>query len=144
MLWIDADAVIVDDRTDLADELDPGDLMAMVAHVTPEGDDPIPNCGVWFLRNDPTVRTLLDDVWACEHHTDHKWWENAAVLECHGYGLTPRVHLEAPTPLWHRTRLLGTEWNSVPIDPNDAPRIVHFPGMSQAERITGMRAAVGA
>jgi len=140
-LWLDADTVVVDDRWDIADELDPDDLIGMVAHTTPEGEDPIPNCGVWFLRRDPAVLRLLDDVWASERHVHHKWWENAAVLESLGYELAPKVRLVAPTELWHRVRLLDTAWNSVPVDMAAAPRIVHFAGMSQSERLAGMQAA---
>jgi hypothetical protein len=139
-LWFDADMVVVDDSQDIAAELAPDDVMGMAAHVTPEGTDPIPNCGVWLLRNDPAVLELLDQVWDSDHLVDHKWWENAGVLEALGYELTPLVRLVAPSRLWYRSRFLGNEWNSVPVDPADTPRIVHFAGMSQAERLEGMRA----
>lgn len=144
VLWIDADAVVLDDTRDITDDLEPGDLMGLVAHVTPEGDDPIPNSGVWLLRNDPAVIDFLDEVWDCTGFIDHKWWENAAVLQLLGYQLQPRVRLEDPAPLWFRTRLLSTEWNSVPPDPHPSPRIVHFAGMSHEERLHGIRQALGA
>jgi galactosyl transferase GMA12/MNN10 family len=142
VLWIDADAAIVDDSRDIADELEPDDLMGMVAHVTPEGDDPIPNCGVWLLRRDPEVLEFLDVVWGSVRYIDHKWWENAAVLVALGYRLEPRVRRDRPTPLCLRTRLVPKAWNSVPIDPSAHPRIVHFPGMPLDERAAGLRDAV--
>lgn len=142
VLWIDADAVIVDSSLDIADVLGPDDLMGMTAHVTPEGDVPIPNCGVWLVRSDPATLDFLDAVWDSTAYIDHKWWENAAVLVTLGYGLEPRVHLERPAPLWFRTRLLSSEWNSVPVDPSPTPRIVHFPGMTHEERLVGIHDAI--
>jgi len=136
VLWVDADAVIVDCRRDISDDLHPQDLMGLAAHVTPEGDDPIPNAGVWFLRRDPAIVELLEGVWSAETFIDHKWWENAAVLTLLGYRLEPRVALDQPAPLWFRTRLLSNEWNSIAADPSPTPRIVHFPGMTHQERLT--------
>ena len=63
------------------------------------------------------------------------------VYDFLGYELTPLVRLVDPSPLWHRSRFVGNEWNSVPVDPAGNPRIVHFAGLSQAERLEGMRAA---
>ena len=142
VLWIDADAAVVDLSADIADRLGPDDLMGMVAHITPESPDPIPNCGVWVLRSGPGTDRLLADVWDATRFTDHKWWENAAVMEMLGYSLDPEVRLIRPTSLHGRTCFLGTEWNSVPVDPSPAPRIVHFPGMPLEERIAGLDAAV--
>ncbi len=139
VLWIDADAVIVDDTLDIADALRPDHLMGLAAHVTPEGEDPIPNCGVWLIRKDATVTEFLDAVWDSTQFIDHKWWENAAVLTLLGFELQPKVRLVRPTPMWPRVRLLSTAWNSVPADPSPAPRIVHFAGMSHEERLTGIR-----
>jgi hypothetical protein len=140
--WIDADAVAVDCSRDIADELQVRDVMAMAAHVTPEGEDPIPNCGVWFLRKCPEVFELLEAAWNSTRYVDHKWWENAAVLNLLGYQLEPKVVLREPAPLWFRTRLLSCEWNSVPIDPSPSPRIMHFAGMTQEERLVEIHRAL--
>jgi hypothetical protein len=142
VLWIDADAVIVDATDDITDALRPDDLMGLAAHITPEGVDPIPNCGVWLIRKDATISEFLDSVWQSTEFVEHKWWENAAVLKLLGYALEPQVRLVRPTPMWYRARLLSNEWNSVPIDPSPAPRIVHFAGMSHDERLTGIRQAL--
>jgi hypothetical protein len=144
VLWIDADAAIVDPSQDIADELDQHCLMAMTAHETPEGDDPIPNSGVWLLRSDPLTFDFLDTVWQSTEYLNHKWWENAAALAALGYQLEPRIRLTEPTQAWHRTRLLSNQWNSIPIDPADAPRIVHFPGMRLDERLDRLGEAVEA
>lgn len=143
VLWIDADAVVVDGTDDITDELRPDDLMGLSAHVTPEGEDPIPNCGVWLIRKNAATTEFLDAVWDSTRFIDHKWWENAAVLTLLGYELEPKVRLLRPTPMWFRARLLSTAWNSVPADPSPAPRIVHFAGLSHEERLTGIRSVLG-
>jgi hypothetical protein len=51
------------------------DLMGMVAHTTPESDDPIPNCGVWPVRSHGMTRKFLDDVWRSTAYIAHKGWE---------------------------------------------------------------------
>ena len=49
VVWIDADAAIVDGSRDIADLMGPKQI-AMVAHATPEGDH-IPNTGILALRS---------------------------------------------------------------------------------------------
>ncbi len=142
VLWIDADAVVVDASLDIADRLGPHDLMGMVAHVTTESIDPVPNCGVWILRADDRIGKLLDQVWDATQYVDHKWWENAAVMDRLGYELEPDVRLVRPTPMFARTRFLSNEWNSIPADPADSPRIAHFPGDSLDDRLQKMESAV--
>jgi hypothetical protein len=143
VLWIDADAVVVDSTDDITDSLSPDDLMALAAHVTPEGENPIPNSGVWLVRKDATITEFLDAVWDSTQFIDHKWWENAAVLTQLGYELAPKVRLIRPTPMWSRVRFLSTSWNSFPADPSPAPRIVHFAGMTHEERLIGIRKLLG-
>jgi hypothetical protein len=137
-LWIDADALVVDDSLDVASAVGDTALMGWCAHRTPEGDDPIPNTGVWFLRSDKEILRLLSDVWSRTAYVNHKWWENAAILDAVGYALEPRVHLLHPAPIWSKTTFLAAEWNSVPVDPSPTPRIVHFPGMSQQDRVAAI------
>ena len=139
VLWIDADAAIVDGSVDVLDSLDPGSLMALVAHNTNEGDDPIPNAGVWLLRRDWKTQRFLARVWRSTGYLHHKWWENAAILELLGYELDPKVRLVRPAPMYFRTTFLGTEWNSIPLDSSPAPRICHFPAEPLAQRLTGLR-----
>lgn len=143
VLWIDADAAVTDMSADIADLLGPHDLMGLVAHTTSEGDDPIPNCGVWLLRSHRATRRFLNQVWGSTGYVEHRWWENAAVLDLLGYELEPRVRLAAPSRMLRRTTLLATEWNSIPADPAPRPRIVHFPGLPLDERRAGLEAALG-
>lgn len=141
VLWVDADAAVVDASADIAEMLGKRDLMALVAHATSEGDDPIPNCGVWLLRKHRMTRRFLGDVWASTEYIDHKWWENAAVLKVLGFELEPKVHLAAPTAMYEHTAFLPVEWNSISVDASPNPRIVHFAGQPFDDRLTGLQAA---
>ena len=142
VLWIDADAAITDVSVDIADMLSEQDLMGLVAHVTPESRDPIPNSGVWILRSDPMIQEFLGEVWEATEYVDHKWWENAAELDRLGYQLEPEVCLDHPTAMSGRTRYLPTEWNCISADQAPRSRIVHFPGRPLPERLAGLVAAV--
>lgn len=141
VLWIDADAAVIDPLIDVATLLDRRELMGLVTHATPEGDDRIPNCGVWLLRRHRKTRRFLEDVWGATAYIDHKWWENAAVLDLLGYELEPSVRLVRSTPMYSLTRFLPTEWNSISVDPSPTPRIVHFAGLALGDRLAGLRAA---
>lgn len=142
VLWIDADAAIVDASRDISDQLGGRDVMGMVAHRTPESSDPIPNCGVWVIRAHRMSGRLLANAWKQTQYINHKWWENAAVMDQLGYELDPEVRLANPTRLYRHTRFLSNEWNSVSIDPAISPRIVHFPGLPLAERLMRLEAAI--
>jgi hypothetical protein len=142
VLWIDADAAIVDSSIDIADLLGERDLMGLVAKHNPECDDRIPNSGIWLLRTHRKTMRFLGDVWRSTEFIDHKWWENAAVMSQLGYELVPQIRLASPKPMYHRTRFLATEWNSTPGDPSPAPRIVHFPGAPLSDRLSGLEVAV--
>jgi len=133
VVWVDADAAIVDARFDIADELAPDDLMGVVAH---EYDDQvIPNCGVWVLRKDDDVARFVERLWNKTEFLDHRWWENAAFLDELGYSVDPRVDLVQPTPMLGRTRFIDRSWNSIRVDEAVHPRINHYPGKSQAHRL---------
>ena len=133
VLWIDADAAIVDPTLDIADELQRRDLMGMVAH---EYDGQVvPNCGVWVLRRHRLVRRWLHGVWNRVEYLDHQWWENAAVIDELGYRVEPTVELVRRTRMRARTRYLDRSWNSIEIDPAPHPKINHYPGRSQEYRL---------
>jgi galactosyl transferase GMA12/MNN10 family len=110
-LWIDADAVILDDSVDLTSEVAPDAYQALVRHVTNDGD--VPNTGVWFLRGQ-RGRDLLDAVWRREEYSTHKWWENAAVMDLLGYSLDYPVQALHETPWVTGTHWLSPKWNAIP------------------------------
>ena len=133
VLWVDADAAIVDPTDDIADALGHRDLMALVAH---EYDDQIiPNCGVWVLRPHRAVRRFLERIWMHTEYLDHQWWENAALLVELGYRIEPRVEIARRSRMRQRVRLLDGSWNSIGEDRAANPRINHYPGRSREHRL---------
>lgn len=140
VLWIDADAAVVDPTDDIADALEDRDAMALVAH---EYDGQIvPNCGVWVLRRDRAVRRILEKVWTHTEYLNHEWWENAALLVELGYRIEPRVEIARRSRMRQRVRFLDGSWNSIGVDPAAHPRINHYPGRSREHRLTHLSADV--
>ena len=159
VLWIDADAVIVDRSRDIADELAPDRFLGLVRH----GE--VPNTGVMLLRAGHRARDLLDRTWNATRLIDHPWWENAALLDALGYdlpsalepGLRGRAHrlaarlpgrgprrfaLAGPSPFADGTQFLPLEWNSVYLHQAERPRVVHCLGVPVAQRMRDMQAAL--
>lgn len=141
VVWVDADAAVLDSAPDITGELATGQFLGLVEHTLP--DARVPNTGVMVLRGGATARRFLRAVWASEALVHHRWWENAAVLELLGYRLAPTVRPSRPTRWRLRTRLLDRAWNSIPADPAPEPHVVHFPGLPLAERLTRLRAWAG-
>lgn len=138
VFWVDSDAVIVDDSVDVAGEIGWRPLH-LVVHDTRDGR--IPNLGVFVARGNSPTRALLRRLWERRAFTHHRWWENAALLDLTGHlpGGHPVRGALAPWRLAVGT--LDKRWNSIPADPAPAPRIAHFPGMTNEQRITAMRVA---
>lgn len=103
VLWLDADAVFVDARVDLAEALVEGCDLYLVEHRWGEPVQAMPNGGFMLFRSTPWSRSFLDRMWACDHHAYHPWSENAALVELLGYELEP-VRLVRPTEDLERVR----------------------------------------
>ena len=132
VVWIDADAMIVDGRLDIGDELAADRLMALATHRI--GSTAMPNTGVWVLRGGDEAVALLDRIWEQDDLVDHRWWENSAVCRLLGYDLDP-VHLHHPTALLtERTQDLAPGWNSVHGARVPHARISHYPGYAVRTR----------
>lgn len=140
VVWIDADAAVVDHGTDIADELPARALLGMVAHEV-DGQR-IPNCGVWVLRRHRRVARFLEAVWRQTEFLEHRWWENAAVLHLLGYEVDPAVELRRPARLLRRVHFLDPSWNSMELHPSPHPRINHYPGRPLDYRLEHLRADV--
>ena len=157
VLWIDADAVIVDGSEDIAASFEAERSLALVRH----GEQQVPNTGVMLLRADDRARELLERTWEAKRFVNHPWWENAALLDALGYdlpdaldsglrarlaravGRRPRpVRKARPSPFDGAVQFLPLEWNSVYLDRAEAPRIVHCVGVPVEQRSRDMRAAL--
>ena len=145
-LWIDADAVIVDGRDDIAAELDDDKQFGLVRH----GD--VPNTGVMLWRSGEYARSLLDATWANTRYLEHPWWENAALLDALGYDVPRFGRLERvlrrrrrpPRPSrWSAgVQFLAPEWNWSYLARVPEPRIVHCVGVPVEQRLRDMQAAL--
>lgn len=132
--WIDADAVVVDGRADLTREATHRQPFAVVTHRY-DGLT-VPNLGVIALRRSRVTLRTLEQLWRMTQYAEHKWWENAAMLELLGFDVDrPTADSRRFRPLSLRVRELDVAWNSIDLDPSPAPCIVHFPGTAHAERV---------
>ncbi|HZQ26961.1 MAG TPA: hypothetical protein VFA94_04600 [Acidimicrobiales bacterium] len=142
VVWVDADAVVVDGRDDMAAAVRPWQDLGLVTHRY--GGLEVPNFGVFVLRASRWSRRLVDRLWQDRRYVDHPWWENAALLDILGYDVgDPRPATRRRTVDSLRVGRLDLSWNSIPLDPAPRPRICHFPGMEHGDRLALMRAALG-
>jgi hypothetical protein len=133
VVWVDADAIVVDDAPDIESDLQPRKFLHMVEHRLRTGR--LPNAGVLALRGGPLSMRFLDRVWAQRQYVNHKWWENAAILQLLGYRDRDGVRASVPSPWRLGFGLLDNAWNSIPLDPSPRPYIRHYPGIPLPERM---------
>ena len=133
VIWIDADAIICDPTRDIRKALDPNYSMHLVPHPFKEKDRTVVNTGVWVCRKDPIVFKLLDEVWNHTEFIDHKWWEQAALMDLLGFDVrtlmpngVPVCTFRGPTPYSHLVQYLNEEWNCIPYRPVNNPVIKHY------------------
>lgn len=140
VVWVDADAVIVDPSGDIFEGAGRMRPCRLVVHHY-DGLE-IPNMGVIALISTGWTKRFIERLWASERYVDHKWWENAAALELLGYDVeAPRRDSRRRTAASYRVGELDLSWNSISLDASPRPRIAHFPGMSQADRLAEMENA---
>jgi glycosyl transferase family (putative galactosyltransferase) len=153
VVWIDADAVIVDGSGDIADELEPEKQFGLVEHH--RGEERIPNTGVMVWRSGDFAHELLAKVWSATRFIDHPWWENAALVDALGYDVPRFSRLERLLPGRPRpcrparpsrylagTQFLAPQWNWAYLSRVENPRIVHCVGVPVEQRLADMRAAL--
>lgn len=140
VVWIDSDIFIRDWSEDLP-ALPDGALIGLVEHVDPPEWGRIPNCGMLVLRGGPETIAFLDEVWAKSEYADHRWWEQAAVMELLGYPTTDFPTASTQPSRWRdRVAYLEPKWNVLHAWPwPDDPRMLHLAGMPNAERRFLMR-----
>jgi hypothetical protein len=133
VVWIDADAIVVDLDSDVASHgRCPVDLVTHVIRGIR-----LPNAGVCVWRRSRAADVLLDQMWAQRELVEHRWWENAALLAV--LGGDPDLGLVSTRSRWRAARTIGRldpRWNSVPGVAEVAdPGIVHLAGWPDDERI---------
>ena len=140
VVWLDADAIVVDFERNIADELRPDKDLYLVEHRGALIDQAIPNTGVLMLHAGAWARELLSAVWACADLADHPWREQAALMRLLGYNIEPGNARPERRTYWHgRTQFLHTEWNNLPhLMPAATAVINHYAGQPFDERRCGM------
>ena len=146
VMWIDSDAVIVNESVDLASECRWRKHLYLVEHRHAPTGEVTANAGVMMFRAGRWAQHLLEAIWAQEDLITHRWWENAALMRLLGYRIDPQ-----PAGPEHRTRwlrhvhFLDVAWNSMPHwDASPTPRIVHYASLPLEERRQRMLADVAA
>jgi SAM-dependent methyltransferase len=139
VVWVDADAAVVDPRTDVRGLVDQRQYIALVAHEY--AGQWFPNLGVFVVRSCPGARRLIDELWGMEQYRDHKWWENAAFLDLLGFEFEEEpIRKVRTTELDRHVHWLGTEWNSIALDPSPRPIVSHYPAKTQNDRLAALAA----
>lgn len=138
VLWLDADVVVARGDRDIASELPDDRFMAMVEHTV--GGKANPNTGVMVIRSGAEARRFFQEVWDKTEYLNHRWWEQAAVMDLLGYD--PDTGEQVRGSEWsNRIHWLGKEWNSIRDDPAREARIRHWPGFTVTRRFAEMAIA---
>jgi hypothetical protein len=112
VLWIDADAIILDDSVDPASLLEEGHYQALVRYRWNE--EQCACTGVWLLKNVEKAVAFLDAVWnGGDGYLRLHPWEQAAAMRLLGYSVDPDRFI-APTEWTNGTLWLGNEWDTIP------------------------------
>jgi hypothetical protein len=112
VLWIDADAIILDDSVDPASLLEEGHYQALVKYRWNEEECAC--TGVWLLRNVEKAVSFLDAVWnSGDGYLRIHPWEQAAAMRLLGYSVDPDRFVAA-TEWTNGTLWLADEWDTIP------------------------------
>lgn len=125
ILWLDADAMILNHEIKLED------IIKEVMDQNPEADFIISrdsynneNMGVFFIRQTSNTVNLLKDMWAQEDIINHQWWENAAFM---------RVYKKYNPTFIHHKKI-----NIYPNEYETGDFILHFAGGNKLGRLYSM------
>lgn len=138
VLWIDADAIIVDSTVDIEAEVPGRAFQAFV--VMNCGAGPTPCLGVWALRSSARAERFLDALWEQNDLTGHKWWEQAAAMRLLGWTIDPPLVKERTTEWDAGSFELAPEWDVIPkFAGTYRARIRHYGADTTRRRLIEMR-----
>jgi hypothetical protein len=127
VLWMDSDAIVVDPGSDPRSQYGAKGLpWQWVVHRY--GGDSFPNMGVLLLRRHDAVLELLEQMWRRTEFIDHKWWENAAVLDLIGYATEEPIRKVRPSVHDSIIAELPQRWNVIPQAGGADIAVAHFAG----------------
>jgi hypothetical protein len=139
VLWVDADAVVVDPRPDVRDCILPTKHLYLVRHWI--NGRFVPNTGVMLLRNCDWTRELLRQLWDLEQYADHPWWENAAFLHLFYRDEFAHMDIVNQGELWSQEPLMwiSERWNFLSRVSTEGPPVIrHFAGTKYRRRLKRM------
>jgi hypothetical protein len=142
VLWVDADAVILDPSEDIASVVPEDAFQAYVVATLRHRRGQQVLAGVWALRRDPRASRFLDRVWDQTEFIDHFHAEQAAVMHVTGWTTEMPFVKQRSTEWDEGTFILDETWNMVPYMPiGYAPgKIRHYPRpWTQKRRLFDMR-----
>jgi hypothetical protein len=130
VLWIDADALIIDDTVDLETIVPHDAFQAFVVTPSVPGAGIAPCCGVWAFRAGMRAQEFLGEVWNQDDLIDHAWWEQAAVMRLTGWRVEYPLAKEEPSEWDDGTFFLDEEWDMIPWFPIGyaSGKIRHYAG----------------
>jgi hypothetical protein len=112
VLWIDADAIILDDSVDPASLFAEEHYQALVRYRWNEEECAC--TGVWILRSVEKAVAFLDAVWnSGDGYLRLHPWEQAAAMRLLGYRVDPDRFVAA-TEWTNGTLWLPNEWDTIP------------------------------
>lgn len=136
VLWVDADALILDASVDL-ETIVPADAFQAFAITTcAPGVGTSPNSGVWAFRAGARAQRFLAEVWEQDDLVFHRLWEQAAVMRLTGWTIEVPFVKERPSDWDEGTFVLGEEWDMIPQLPIGyaAGKIRHYAGWANYRR----------
>ncbi len=123
IFWLDADALVANFDIRVESLLD-GDADLIISR-----DENGINSGSFFLRRNQRAAAFLGAIDAMAQYAEHRWWEQAAMMECLRRGDPPIKVRHLPQRTLN-ARASGAEDEA--FQPGDF--ICHFPAMSLADR----------
>jgi hypothetical protein len=128
ILWIDADALILDLNSDIKEIIDRDSDLAWVYHEY--SNQRHPNSGVMYIQVNDKTRNLIELSIEQRDLDDHPWWDQAALMRVLGKDSTvwPIGRGEITEYLNIHEQELPIEWNSIRLNSAQKPRIRHFAG----------------
>lgn len=127
VLWIDADALIIDSG-DIREIINPYVTLNIAE------DENGVNGGVMLWKNCDKAFTKLNEITSLyEKFKDHKWFEQAPIQE-----------MMAKTSVWDKWWAIQPKevWNAYTSDLCPKTRIIHYPGFSVEDKLKLMQAQV--
>ncbi|PPD00684.1 MAG: hypothetical protein CTY31_06275 [Hyphomicrobium sp.] len=142
IFWVDADAVFCRFDEDIR-SLITSDADIYYALENIGQDRSRLNAGVWVMRNTHDTLKFLHRIISLDRYTNHKWWEQAAIIEA--LGLRSMFDnddhgIDAPTEFMKKVAWLPNRWNSFAgMDYNPTANIRHFIALDNNGKEIAMR-----